>query len=217
MTGKNYYDILGVQADASGDVIKKAYRKLAVKYHPDKNPGKKSSEEKFKEISEAYYVLGDKKRRQEYDMYRDSSQYVSGTDFSGASGFNYDDIFGQFDFSGRRSGGIKTSFNVDDIFSVFENLNSGGTKTFYYSSDRGGNTVNRKRKKNTDIESVIKLPENIFVKGGEVSFVHTNGKKINFKVKPGTSKGQKIRLKGQGNVCTCCDHQGDLIVRLDGK
>ena len=65
----NYYDLLGVNKTATPDEIKKAYRKLAIKYHPDKNPGDKSAEEKFKEISEAYEVLSDEKTRREYDQF----------------------------------------------------------------------------------------------------------------------------------------------------
>jgi DnaJ-class molecular chaperone len=65
----DYYNILGVNKTATSDEIKKAYRKLAIKYHPDKNPGDKSAEEKFKEISEAYEVLSDEKTRREYDQF----------------------------------------------------------------------------------------------------------------------------------------------------
>ena len=70
MSEKDYYSILGVKEDASEAEIKSAYRKLALKYHPDKNPGDKKAEETFKKISEAYYTLGDPKRRKEYDNLR---------------------------------------------------------------------------------------------------------------------------------------------------
>ena len=69
MAKKDYYEVLGVDRSASAEEIKKAYRKLAVKYHPDKNPGDKSAEEKFKEISEAYEVLKDDKKKAMYDQY----------------------------------------------------------------------------------------------------------------------------------------------------
>ena len=67
MAKRDYYDVLGVQKNSSPEQIKAAYRKLAVKYHPDKNPGDKASEEKFKEASEAYHILSDKERKQNYD------------------------------------------------------------------------------------------------------------------------------------------------------
>ncbi len=85
---KDFYEILGVQRGASQDEIKSAYRKLAVKYHPDKNPGNKEAEEKFKEISQAYDTLGDPKKRQQYDMFGSTG---SSSGFGG--GFNAEDIF----------------------------------------------------------------------------------------------------------------------------
>src|SRR5687768_17644940 len=91
MEYKDYYSVLGVGKKASQDEIKKAYRKLAVKYHPDKNQGNKSAEEKFKEISEAYEVIGDPEKRKQYDklganwkQYRDAG-YSQGP-FAGATG-----------------------------------------------------------------------------------------------------------------------------------
>ena len=75
----DYYNILGVNKTATPDEIKKAYRKLAIKYHPDKNPGDKSAEEKFKEINEAYDVLSDEKKRADYDSFGTSNSHYSGT------------------------------------------------------------------------------------------------------------------------------------------
>lgn len=95
---KDYYAILGVSKSASEDEIKKAYRKLAMQYHPDKNPGDKKAEEKFKEINEAYAVLSDADKRRKYDAYGssafDGSGGAGGFDFSGFSGFG--DIFNEF-------------------------------------------------------------------------------------------------------------------------
>lgn len=87
---KNYYDILGVAKNATLDEIKSAYRKLAMKYHPDKNPGNKEAEEKFKELSEAYQVLSDEEKRKQYDTFG-TTDFTSG---HGTGGMNFEDIFG---------------------------------------------------------------------------------------------------------------------------
>ena len=89
MTKRDYYDVLGVTNSASKDEIKKAYRKLALKYHPDKTKGDKTSEEKFKEASEAYHVLSDDKRKNNYDQFGHAA-------FQGGGGQGG---FGNFDFS----------------------------------------------------------------------------------------------------------------------
>lgn len=98
---KNYYDILGVSKTATQDEIKKAYRKIAVKYHPDKNPGNKEAEEKFKDAAEAYSVLSDEKKRAEYDNpVTGGMNFNSGFNFND---FNFDDIFSSFGFGGFNS------------------------------------------------------------------------------------------------------------------
>ena len=91
MPGKDYYNTLGLPEDADVDTIKKAYRKLALKYHPDKAQGdKKRAEERFKEMSEAYYVLSDAKRRAEYDAYRTGSGPQG--EFTSAQGFDFEEV-----------------------------------------------------------------------------------------------------------------------------
>ena len=111
MEKRDYYEVLGVSKTATADEIKKAYRKLAVKYHPDKNPGDKEAEEKFKEAAEAYDVLSDPQKRQRYDQFGhagmggDASQGGFGG-FSGG-GMSMEDIFSQFGdiFGGHFGGG----------------------------------------------------------------------------------------------------------------
>jgi len=99
----NYYNILGVDKNATPDEIKKAYRKLAMQYHPDKNPDNQESEQKFKDISEAYSVLSDTQKRQNYDRYGNTKNFNSGfnyDDFMGGFNINFDDIFSGFGFGG---------------------------------------------------------------------------------------------------------------------
>lgn len=105
MAKRDYYEVLGVAKNASEAEIKKAYRKLAIKYHPDRNPGDKEAEEKFKEAAEAYDVLHDAQKRQRYDQFGFNGPQGEGFDGFGAGGMNMDDIFSMFgDIFGGRAG-----------------------------------------------------------------------------------------------------------------
>ncbi|MBR2400131.1 MAG: molecular chaperone DnaJ [Tidjanibacter sp.] len=110
MAKRDYYEVLGVEKNASADEIKKAYRKAAVKYHPDKNPGDKEAEEKFKEAAEAYDVLSDQQKRARYDQYGHAGMEGGAGGFGGFSsgGFSMEDIFSQFGdiFGGHFGGGF---------------------------------------------------------------------------------------------------------------
>ena len=109
MAKRDYYEVLGVSKTATDDEIKKAYRKIAIKYHPDRNPGNKEAEEKFKEAAEAYDVLHDPQKRQQYDQFGFDAPGggFGGGGFGGAGGFSMDDIFSMFgDVFGGHSGGF---------------------------------------------------------------------------------------------------------------
>ena len=94
-TKRDYYEVLGVSKDASAEELKRAYKKLAIKYHPDKNPGDKEAEEKFKEAAEAYDVLSDANKRSQYDRFGHDMPNAGG--FGGGQGFSsFEDIFSQF-------------------------------------------------------------------------------------------------------------------------
>ncbi len=123
MAKRDFYEILGIAKSANEDEIKKAYRKLAIKYHPDKNPNDKSAEEKFKEAAEAYEVLSTKEKRQRYDQFGHAG--VGGAASGGAGGFG--------------GGGM----NMDDIFSQFGDIFGGGFGGFGGGGSRGGRRVNR--------------------------------------------------------------------------
>src|SRR5690554_5612660 len=128
MAKRDYYEILGVGKSASQDEIKKAYRKLAIKYHPDKNPDNPEAEEKFKEAAEAYEVLSNAEKRQRYDQF--GHQGVSGAGYGGG-GMNMEDIFSQF----------------GDIFG------GGGFDSFFGGGSRGG----RRTRKGTNLRVKLKL------------------------------------------------------------
>ena len=93
MSKRDYYEILGVTKSSSADEIKKAYRKVAMQFHPDRNPGDKPAEEKFKEAAEAYEVLSDQEKRAQYDRYGHAGMNSRGAGFGGGQGMNMDDIF----------------------------------------------------------------------------------------------------------------------------
>ena len=95
MSKRDYYEILGVNKSASADEIKKAYRKVAMQHHPDRNPGDKSAEDKFKEAAEAYEILSDTDKKAQYDRYGHAGVSSNGRGFSGG-GMNMEDIFSQF-------------------------------------------------------------------------------------------------------------------------
>ena len=127
MAKRDYYEVLGLQKDASADEIKKSYRKKAIQFHPDKNPGNKEAEENFKEAAEAYDILSDPQKRQRYDQYGHAGvgSSAAGGGFGGA-GMSMDDIFSQFgDIFGGHFGGF------------------GGFGGFSGGSSRGGRRVNR--------------------------------------------------------------------------
>ena len=215
MANKDYYEVLGVKEDASATEIKKAYRKRALKYHPDKNPGDKKAEEKFKEISEAYYALGDEKRRKEYDNLRRMGAYTG--DFSSAQGFDMSEFLKQFSAGG---GGFSSGSGFSDLFGdIFSGAGAGGrggTRTFYYSTGPGGKAFQQEgvSSVDTDSKATLPIPLDLAAKGGEAKFKLSNGKSITLKIPAGIKNGKKMRLRGQGQKCPYCKHKGDLIVTI---
>ena len=126
---RDYYEVLGVQKGASADEIKKAYRKLAIKYHPDKNPGDKEAEEKFKEAAEAYDVLSNPDKRAKYDQ------------------FGHD--MGPQGFPGGAGGFHAGGFSMEDIFSQFGDIFGGAFGNMGGFESAGGRTRRRQRRGTT--------------------------------------------------------------------
>ncbi|MFL2887820.1 MAG: molecular chaperone DnaJ [Pelagibacterales bacterium MED-G40] len=130
MAKRDYYDVLGVNKSADKEEIKKAYRKLALKHHPDKNKGDKSSEEKFKEASEAYHVLSDEKRKANYDQFGHAAFQGAGGqggfsnfDFSSSFSDIFEDVFGDFGFGRQSRGGRSRNRGNDLRYDISINLN----------------------------------------------------------------------------------------------
>jgi len=224
MRQKDYYKVLGVSEDASSAEIKKIYRKLAVKYHPDKNiQDPKTAETKFKEISEAYYVLSDPKRRGEYDQVRKFGGFSG--NFAGAHGFNFEDLLKQFSQGSRRSASRSGQYsNFSDIFGdVFSGAGGGGFSSGPSSgwesvSGPGyGSCAQEYATFDADKIVTVKLSQEKAETGGKLAIRTPDGKIINVKVPPKTKNGQKLRLVRQGKVCPTCRHAGDLILQINFK
>jgi len=154
MSKRDYYDVLGVQKNSSAEQIKAAYRKLAVKHHPDKNPGDKSSEEKFKEASEAYHVLSDKERKQNYDNFGHAA-FENGAggrggfgnfDFSSNFSDIFEDFFSDFGGGGRGRKSRKSNFRGSDLrydLSItLEEAYAGKKQDIKFSTSEKCNTCN---------------------------------------------------------------------------
>ena len=159
MDYKDYYKVLGVEKNASQDDIKKAYRKLAKKYHPDANPGNKAAENRFKEVSEAYDVLSDAKKRAQYDQMRKlgAGGFTGSGDFQG---FDFGDLF-----SGARSQGEGGTFTYDDL-GTFGGLGD------IFSSLFGGSRVRAESygpQKGEDVVVELEVPFELAAKGGKTT------------------------------------------------
>jgi curved DNA-binding protein len=203
MATRDYYDILGVNKSASDEELKKAYRKLAMKYHPDRNPNKKEAEERFKELNEAYAVLSDKEKRKQYDTFGQEGfrQRFSQEDIF--RGFDFEDIFSNL-FGGRgrresRSGG-RGGFDYSDLFG------------------RGGyQDMGRMPQKGEDMyyEWPITLEEAAF--GGEKKVSLPKGNKVEeiyVKIPPGIPSGKKLRVSGKGAAGRNSGPPGDLYLQI---
>lgn len=220
MATKDYYKLLGISKTATKDEIKKAYRSLARKYHPDHNPDDKAAEEKFKEIQEAHEVLSDDEKRKAYDMFgsaefnpggrttwRRAGEQPGGYEYTYSSsdfpGFEdiFKDIFG-FGGGGRRGRARGESFR--DIFS---------------NVGRASQATSRGR----DLEYQIEIDFNTAIKGGvrDISISRQrNGKvtseKLSVKIPAGVDNGSKIRVQGKGEN-SARGAKGDLYLRIKVK
>ncbi len=200
MEYKDYYSILGVDKGASESEIKKTYRKLAKKYHPDSNQGNAKAEEKFKEVSEAYEVLGDKEKKAQYDQF--------GSQYRGGGGSQFDPR--QFGFDG-----FTYSTGPDNDFSDFFNMFFGGGDIFSGLGGRRSRTATRS--KGGNIEAVITIDVKEAYEGEEKSFTLSGGRssRISVRIPKGIDDGEKIRLKGKGQADPYGGPPGDLLLKVE--
>lgn len=211
---KDYYGILGVNKSATPDEIKKVFRKLAVKYHPDRNPGDKASEERFKEISEAYEVLSDTEKRQKYDQF---GQYWKQASQAGAgvpSGFGVDFGTGGFDFS--QYGNFEEFIN--ELLGRF--TPPGQTaKTYNYRT-----TTSRpsgfpdfstadSAPSQFDQQSTILLTLGEAIKGVQKRF-NLGTETVDVRIPAGSKSGNRLRVKGKG-MPSPGGNRGDLYLKVE--
>ena len=212
---KDYYEVLGISKGATADEIKKAYRKLARKYHPDANLNNPSAEEKFKEIGEAYEVLKDPQKRQRYDQlganwkqYANAGRPGGGQsysyDFGGGRGFNFENMGGGF----------------SDFFEMFfgSSANQDASSGFDFGNNFGGGGARASSRKGQDLQSAIGINLREAFTGTQRSIrlqKENKTRTVNVKIPKGIKNGGKIRLAGEGGPGLRGGPGGDLYLTVN--
>ena len=226
---RDYYEVLGIDKKADDKAIKRAYRKLAKKYHPDTNPGDKQAEQKFKEVTEAYNVLGDEKKRKLYDQYGFAAfeEGAAGGAYGGAGsgfggfqgGFGGNGGYQEFHFKGGQNG------NMDDIFGdIFGDMFHGRSSSGFggqgfkqsYGSGFGGRSF---KSKGQDLHAEIRVSFEDAAVGCEKvinlsSGQGTQAQSLKVRVPAGIEDGKSIRLRGKGGPGMNGGEAGDLLLKI---
>ncbi|MBO3083035.1 DnaJ C-terminal domain-containing protein [Cellulomonas fengjieae] len=200
---KDFYSVLGVPKDADAATIKKAYRKLARKEHPDHNPGDPKAEARFKDVGEAYAVLSDPEQRSQYDQLR---AMAGGPRFTagGRGGAGFEDVFGGM-FGGQQGGGRVRYTNAPGGAAGFEDILGG------LFGNAGG--FSQGPQQGADLATSATLPFRQAVEGSTVSLT-VEGRTINARIPAGVRDGQKIRLRGKGRPGANGGPAGDLVITV---
>lgn len=210
MPAKDYYSLLRVSKSASADEIKKAYRKLAMQYHPDRNKGDKAAEAKFKEISEAYAVLSDPEKRKQYDTVGAEGFQNRFSQDDIFRGFDFSSVFREFGFGGRRS---------DNVFSQVFGGGGQGRAPFhtggspFQSSSRG----QARGMKGQDLVYELSLTLEDIANGAEKLIAYDLGatqERVSVKIPAGIQSGKKLRLPGKGRPGIQGGPPGDLYIQV---
>lgn len=201
MAETDYYKLLGVGKNASDEEIKKAYRKLAMKYHPDHTKGDKSAEEKFKQISEAYAVLSDKEKRSQYDTFGSTGFHQRYSQEDIFKGFDFANVFKEFGFGDAgpfmgRKGGMRFSFGGESPFGNFSRQQQAPAK--------GADLI---------YELPLSLQEIAAGTSKTISFQHEGrAEKMTVKIPKGMIAGKKLRIAGKGEPSPYNGPPGDLYI-----
>ena len=214
MEFKDYYKILGVEPSASIDEIKKAYRRLAILYHPDKNPGDKQAEEKFKDIAEAYEVLSDPQKRKRYDMLRNTGGQFR--DFGGVGGPYASGKYGKYNYDVYVTDDFKNSPFWDVMFGSKKSKGFSFSEFFrtFFGGGYGKQEQQKQSFKGKDIIGEIRISlEEAYT--GTTRIVKVKGEKMRIKVKPGTKDNLMIKIAGKGYPSPYPNGQpGDLYIKI---
>lgn len=204
MEYKDYYKILGVDKSASQDEIKKVYRKLAKKYHPDLNPGDNGAQEKFKEVSEAYEVLSDETKRKQYDQFGQYG-FSNGQQFDPSQFGNFGG--GNYSYSSNEAGDFSDFFNL-----IFGSSRGGGFDiNDLFSGARGGRRQAKPQRQSYETNLVVAMKEGFEGSNKEVSLnIGGSIKNITVKIPKGITPGKKIKVKGEK-----WGIDGDILFKID--
>ena len=212
---KDLYETLGLSRDASKDDIKKAHRKMANKFHPDKNPDDESAKKQFKLVQEAYDILSDDEKRAAYDRYGADFEKIRGGGFYpgsggvGGAGFEGLDLEQIFGAAGRGGGGAGGGFQFEGFGDFFEQLSGRG------GGPGGGRPRGGRRaappQPGANVRHELELPLEKAVAGGQVEF-YVGDEKLSVNVPAGVDSGAKMRLRGKGQPSPNGGPDGDLIL-----
>lgn len=204
MDFKDYYKILGIPKTASADEVKKAYRSLAIKYHPDKNKDDKAAEEKFKEINEANEILKDDKKRKEYDsLAEDYRNYEKSGGKQGFEGFSQNNR--NYSASNQSRGFEGQQFDEDSFADFFSNMFGG--------RNNGSGQSRQQSRKGEDYTAIMEISlEEAFT--GTTRQIQLEIQKLSMKIKPGVKDGQVLRIKESGGKDKNGGKNGDILITV---